>query len=124
MNGGVRSALVDLASSRRRPDDPDEQLFPLSYRQTQILFAQAVERAQGTLRDAGQDPSRLDGFTWHGGRHTFASRPGWLWSAWTSGRSRSSAAGGPWPWFSGMLIWLKATFGLPWSGWRAAWKLD
>jgi integrase len=52
MNATVRAALVDLASDRVRPDDPDERLFPLSYRQTQILFAQAVERAQGQLRDA------------------------------------------------------------------------
>jgi site-specific recombinase XerD len=74
MNAAVRAALVDLASGRARPDDPDERLFPLSYRQTQILFAQAVARAQGMLRDAGQDPSRLDGVTWHTCRHTFASR--------------------------------------------------
>jgi integrase len=74
MNAAVRAALIDLASGRARPDDPDERLFPLSYRQTQILFAQAVARAQGQLRDAGQDPSRLDGITWHSLRHTFASR--------------------------------------------------
>jgi integrase len=74
MNAAVRAALVDLASGRARPDEPDERLFPLSYRQTQILFAQAVARAQGMLRDAGQDPSRLDGVTWHTCRHTFASR--------------------------------------------------
>jgi integrase len=74
MNAPVRAALVDLASGRARPDDPDERLFPLSYRQTQILFAQAVARAQGQLRDAGQDPNRLDGITWHSLRHTFASR--------------------------------------------------
>jgi len=74
MNATVRAALVDLASDRARPDDPDERLFPLSYRQTQILFAQAVVRAQGMLRDAGQEPSRLDGITWHSLRHTFASR--------------------------------------------------
>ena len=74
MNAAVRSALVGLASARARPDDPDEPLFPLSYRQTAILFAQAVARARGTLRDAGQDPTPLDGFSWHGCRHTFASR--------------------------------------------------
>jgi hypothetical protein len=26
------------------------------------------------LREAGKDPSRLDGYTWHSNRHTFASR--------------------------------------------------
>ena len=99
MNAAVRGALVDLASSRTRPDDPDEQLFPLSYRQTQILFAQAVERGRGVLRDAGQDPSRLDGVTWHTCRHTFASR---LTMAGVDLRTvaRSSAGGERSPWFS------------------------
>lgn len=74
MNATVLGALVDLASRRARPDDPDEQLFPLSHRQTAILLARAVERARAALRDAGRDLSRLEGFTWHGLRHTFASR--------------------------------------------------
>jgi integrase len=74
MNATVRTALVDLASRRIRPNDPDEQLFPLSYRQTAILFTQAVERARGVLRDGGQDPNRLEGVSWHTLRHTFASR--------------------------------------------------
>jgi integrase len=38
------------------------------------LFGRAVARAQVALRDAGKDSSRLEGFTWHGLRHTFASR--------------------------------------------------
>lgn len=33
-----------------------------------------MERAQAALRDAGKDAGRLDGYTWHGNRHTFASR--------------------------------------------------
>jgi hypothetical protein len=31
-------------------------------------------RLEGALRDAGRDSSRLEGFTWYGLRHTFASR--------------------------------------------------
>jgi site-specific recombinase XerD len=74
MNAVARSVLLDLAGQRVRTDDPDVRLFPLSYRQTHILFARAVARAQELLRDAGRDASRLDGLTWHGLRHTFASR--------------------------------------------------
>jgi site-specific recombinase XerD len=74
MNSIVRGALVDLASRRTRPDDADERVFPGSHRQTAILFARAVDRARGALRDAGRDPSCLDGYTWHCNRHTFASR--------------------------------------------------
>jgi site-specific recombinase XerD len=33
-----------------------------------------VERAQQVLRSAGKDGSRLEGYTWHCNRHTFASR--------------------------------------------------
>jgi integrase len=33
-----------------------------------------VERARAALSLAGQDVSRLDGYTWHCNRHTFASR--------------------------------------------------
>jgi site-specific recombinase XerD len=66
--------LLDLAGGRARTDDPDERLFPLSHRQTHILFARAIARAQELLRDGGRDASRLDGLTWHGLRHTFASR--------------------------------------------------
>jgi integrase len=74
MNSAVRSALLDLSGSRQRPDDPGERLFVDSYRQTARLFGRAVERAQASLRDAGRDVSRLDGYTWHSNRHTFASR--------------------------------------------------
>jgi integrase len=63
MNSIVRSALLDLAGARRRPDDPSERLFPDSYRQSARLFGRAVERAQTALRDAGKDISRLDGYT-------------------------------------------------------------
>lgn len=74
INSAVRSVLVDLAARRQRMDDPGEMLFRDSYRQTARLFERAIERAQAALRDAGKDASRLVGYTWHGNRHTFASR--------------------------------------------------
>lgn len=74
INSVVRSVLFDLSLRRQHPDDPDERVFPCRYRQPDKFFPKAVERAQGALREAGKDGSRLDGYTWHGNRHTFASR--------------------------------------------------
>jgi site-specific recombinase XerD len=73
-NSTVRGVLVDLATRRTRPDEPDELVFAVTYRQAAKFFPQAVERAQATLREAGHDASRLDGYVWHCNRHTFASR--------------------------------------------------
>jgi len=33
-----------------------------------------VDRAREAVKRAGKDVSRLEGYTWHGNRHTFASR--------------------------------------------------
>lgn len=74
LNSVARCALVDLATRRARPGDPAEPVFTASYRTVERLFGRAVERAQAAIRDAGKDASRLDGYTWHGNRHTFASR--------------------------------------------------
>ena len=74
MNSVVRSVLLDVGANRKRPNDPTEPVFTAAYRTVARVFARAVERAQATLRDAGRDASRLDGYTWHGNRHTFASR--------------------------------------------------
>ena len=74
MNSAVRSVLVDLATQRRRPDDPREVVFPCPYREPDKFFPAAVERARKALEADGADTSRLDGYTWHGNRHTFASR--------------------------------------------------
>jgi integrase len=74
MNAAVRSALVDVATARQSPADPTEPVFSVSYRHAVRPFGKVVERAQEALRDAGKDTSRLDRFTWHGLRHTFASR--------------------------------------------------
>ena len=38
------------------------------------VFKQAVARAQATLKAAGKDASRLDDYTWHSNRHSWASR--------------------------------------------------
>jgi integrase len=74
MNSVVRSVLFDLGARRRCLDAPEEPIFTGAYRTVARAFAQAVGRAQKALRAAGKDASRLDGYTWHGNRHTFASR--------------------------------------------------
>jgi site-specific recombinase XerD len=74
MNSVTRATLYDLAAARVRPTDPSEPVFTAAYRTTARALEIAVEAAQATLAGAGKDTSRLDGFTWHGNRHTFASR--------------------------------------------------
>ena len=74
MNSVVRSVLIDLGARRQRPDDPDEMVFASHYTAADKFFPKAVERAQAALTAAGKDACRLEGYTWHGNRHTFASR--------------------------------------------------
>jgi site-specific recombinase XerD len=74
INSVVRSVLVDVGAKRQPTDDPEERIFKAAYRTIARAFALAVGQAQKALRSAGRDASRLDGFTWHGNRHTFASR--------------------------------------------------
>jgi integrase len=74
MNSVVRPLLMDLAGQRQRPEDPDEPVFRCSHKQADKFFPAAVERARKGLVAAGRDGSRLDGYTWHCNRHTFASR--------------------------------------------------
>jgi integrase len=75
LNSTVSRLLVDLGAARTPHSDPEEPIFRGAvYRTVSRAFLRAVERAQAALRDAGKDASRLDGYTWHGNRHTFASR--------------------------------------------------
>jgi site-specific recombinase XerD len=74
MNSVVRSVLMDLAGQRLHPDDPEERVFHCSYTQADKFFPQAVDLARKSLLATGSDASRLDGYTWHCNRHTFASR--------------------------------------------------
>ena len=74
MNSVVRSVLIDLGARRKRPDDPDELVFAPHYTAADKFFPKAVGRAHAALTAAEKDASRLDGYTWHGNRHTFASR--------------------------------------------------
>jgi site-specific recombinase XerC len=76
MNSVVRSVLFDLGARRQRPNDPEEPIFAGAYRTVARAFSQAVTRAQTALRGSGKDASRLDGYTWHANRHSFASRLG------------------------------------------------
>jgi site-specific recombinase XerD len=70
----VRALLLDLGAARQWPDDPTEPVFPCHHAQADKFFPKAVERAQASLKAARKDASRLDGYTWHCNRHTFASR--------------------------------------------------
>jgi site-specific recombinase XerD len=74
MNSIVRSVLFDLAAQRRTPNDPEEPVFACLHKQPDKFFPKAVERARKALLAVGRDASRLDGYTWHCNRHTFASR--------------------------------------------------
>lgn len=74
MNSVVRAVLMGLAGQRQRLDDPKEPVFRCSYTQADKFFPRAVDVARKALLAAGLDASRLDGYTWHSNRHTFASR--------------------------------------------------
>jgi site-specific recombinase XerD len=74
MNTIVQSVLLGMATQRKRTDDPTAPVFVHAYRTVARLFEQAVQSAQAALREADRDASRLDGYTWHGNRHSFASR--------------------------------------------------
>ena len=49
-------------------------MFACRHEQADKFFPKAVERARKALADAGRKGGRLEGFTWHGNRHAFASR--------------------------------------------------
>jgi site-specific recombinase XerD len=74
MNSVVRSVLMDLATERQHPDDSKQCVFRCPYTQPDKFFPKAVDSARKTLLTAGSDASRLDGYTWHCNRHSFASR--------------------------------------------------
>jgi site-specific recombinase XerD len=74
MNSLVRSQLMDLAGQRERPADPQEPVFRCQHQQPDKFFPAAVARARTALVKAGKDVARLEGYTWHCNRHTFASR--------------------------------------------------
>jgi site-specific recombinase XerD len=61
-------------SPRRRCGKASKPVFTAAYRTTARALEIVVEAAQATFAAAGKDTSRLDGFTWHENRHTFASR--------------------------------------------------
>ena len=69
-NSAIETVLLEMGTQRIRPNDPHEHVFPRRYWQPDKFFRRAVKRAQEALRDAG----RLEGVSWHGLRHTWASR--------------------------------------------------
>jgi len=74
INSVACAMLVELGARRQRPDDPAELVFEAAYRTVARVFERAVKAAQAALSAAGKDAGRLNGYTWHGNRHTFASR--------------------------------------------------
>jgi len=74
VNAVVRSVLFDLSLQRERPSDPSEPVFTCRYTAADKFFPKAVQQARDALRRAEKDAARLEGYTWHGNRHTFASR--------------------------------------------------
>jgi integrase len=69
LNSVARAALVDAASRRKRPSDPEEPVFTAAYRTTARALENAVEAAMATLTASARDTSRLIGYSWHGNRH-------------------------------------------------------
>src|SRR6185295_10758859 len=74
MNAVVRSVLFDLSIQRKHPADPSEPVFACTYVEADNFFPKAVERARQALKKIEKDATRLEGYTWHGNRHSFASR--------------------------------------------------
>lgn len=78
MNSRVRALLLDLATRRLPAGDASVFAEPgeAPPGKADRWFARAVSRARHVLAEQGHhaDAESLDGFTWHGLRHTFASR--------------------------------------------------
>src|SRR2546425_353217 len=74
INSVTRSVLLDLGSARQRPDEPTEPVFALRQREAKVFFPSALQRAAVALKEASIEAPHLDEYTWHGNRHTFASR--------------------------------------------------
>jgi site-specific recombinase XerD len=60
-------------TGRSQPRGPRARLL-CSYREPDKFFPAAVERARKALEAEGQATGHLESYTWHGNRHTFASR--------------------------------------------------
>jgi integrase len=74
MNSAVRGVLMDLAAQRTTPDGPEEPVFPRVPTEPAHFFPKAVQRALAAMQDARRPAPHLDRYSWHGNRHTFASR--------------------------------------------------
>ena len=74
-NTATEGVLLEMGAQRIRPNDPHEPVFPSRYREPD-KFLRAVQRAQEAFREAGKhdEAVRLSGVSWHGLRHTWASR--------------------------------------------------
>jgi len=76
-NSAVGAVLTAMGTERLRPSDPNEHVFPrVATGEPDKFFPRAVRGAQEALQEAGHhdQAARLDGVSWHGFRHTWASR--------------------------------------------------
>src|SRR5262245_62365900 len=75
-NSATEAVLMEMGTQRLRPSEPDGHVFPRRYREPDNFFPRAVRHAQEVLREAGKEDeaARPDGVSWHGLRHTWASR--------------------------------------------------
>jgi integrase len=74
MNSLVRELLTDLATTRKRLEDPRESVFADAPPRPDDFFPKAVRTARAELATAGHESHQLEGYTWHANRHTWASR--------------------------------------------------
>jgi integrase len=74
MNTTVQSVLLEMATQRKQTNDPMEPVFVHAYRTVARAFKNAIQRAQGLYEKLTERPHALTANTWHGNRHSFASR--------------------------------------------------
>ena len=74
LNSVARSVLYDLSLHRADPSNSAEAVFVCRHAQADKFFPKAVAAAREAVKLAGGDAARFEGYTWHGNRHTFASR--------------------------------------------------
>ena len=59
INSAARSVLLDLGSSRQRPDDPTEPVFALRPRESKVFFPSALQACHGRSGHAHLAPGHL-----------------------------------------------------------------
>jgi integrase len=115
MNTVVRSALVDLATRRIRPDDPEEPVFTLRPKQSVLFFPRPSS--------GPRPPSRSRGVTRRAWTAMYGTPTGTRsprassWPGWICGRCKSWADGRRRAWSAGMRTSRPGTSRPPSSAW-------